>query len=172
MEFSPTSSQYPSQSRVAARAGFCDEWEKTPSLMENHEKCIFSRVNMAMLLPIIIRRCIYWCQSAEMEISPPVYIDHWQHSVARENSSPGKNWGYSPSIRQQAQAVTHPSTNPYQCFLTCRIWLRTVCTMQSHHWSCSTSWDTSWVITFITCHILLINEMYIAHTPLNAYLQA
>ena len=29
MEFSPTSSPYPAQSRVAARAGFGDEWEKT-----------------------------------------------------------------------------------------------------------------------------------------------
>ena len=29
MEFSPTSSPYPAQSRVAARAGYGDEWEKT-----------------------------------------------------------------------------------------------------------------------------------------------
>ena len=27
MEFSPTSSQYPAQSRVAARTGFCDKWD-------------------------------------------------------------------------------------------------------------------------------------------------
>ena len=29
MEFSPMSSPYPAQSRVPARAGFGDEWEKT-----------------------------------------------------------------------------------------------------------------------------------------------
>ena len=29
MEFSPTSSPYPAQSRYAARAGFGDKWEKT-----------------------------------------------------------------------------------------------------------------------------------------------
>ena len=45
------------------------------------------------------------------------------------------------STRQQPQVVTHPSTNRDQCFLTCRIWLRTVCAMPSHHWSCKTSWE-------------------------------
>ena len=46
-------------------------------------------------------------------------------------SSSGKNWSYSPynSTCQQAQAVTHPSTNRGQCCLTCRIWLRTECVM-------------------------------------------
>ena len=39
-------SPYPAQSRVAARAGFCDEWEKTPPLLENHEKCIFSHATL------------------------------------------------------------------------------------------------------------------------------
>ena len=42
MEFSPTSSSYPVQSRIAAWAGFGDEWEKTPSLLENHVICISS----------------------------------------------------------------------------------------------------------------------------------
>ena len=42
MGFSPTSSPYPAQSRVAARARFGDELEKTPSLLENHVKFIFS----------------------------------------------------------------------------------------------------------------------------------
>ena len=85
---------------------------------------------VAKILPIIIRRCIYWCQSGEMEISPTCSY-HWQHSVAWKNRS--AHLGRTEvihllsSIRQQAQAVTHPSTNPYQCFLTCRIWLRTVC---------------------------------------------
>ena len=37
------------------------------------------------------------------------------------------------STRQQAQAVTHPSTNRGQCCLTCRIWLRTVRAMPLHH---------------------------------------
>ena len=50
MEFSPTSSPYPAQSRVAARAGFGDEWEKTPSLLENHVKCIFSHA-ASLILP-------------------------------------------------------------------------------------------------------------------------
>ena len=99
---------------------------------------------VAKILPIIIRRCIYWCQSAEMEISPTCSY-HWQHSVAWENSlaHPGRTEVIHllRSIRQQAQAVTYPSTNPYQCFLTCRIWLRTVCAMPSHHWSCNTSWE-------------------------------
>ena len=45
MEFSPTSSPYPAQSRVAARAGFGDEWEN-PTLLENHVKCIFSHATL------------------------------------------------------------------------------------------------------------------------------
>ena len=88
-------------------------WEKTPSLLENHEKCIFSMLRcVAKILPILIRRCIYWCQSAEMEISPTCSY-HWQHSVAWENSSahPGRTEVIHllRSIRQQALAVTHPS---------------------------------------------------------------
>ena len=119
MEFYPTSSAYPAQSHVEASAGFGDEWEKTPSLLENHEKCI-------------------------LEISPACSY-HWQHSVAWENSSahPGRTGVIHllSSTRQQAQVVTHPITNRDQCFLTCRIWLRTVCAMPSHHWSCNSSWE-------------------------------
>ena len=39
------------------------------------------------------------------------------------------------STCQQAQVVTHPSTNRGQCRLTCRIWLRTVCAMPPHQYS-------------------------------------
>ena len=63
MEFSPTSSQYPAQSRVAARAGFGDEWEKT---MRNAFSPMLRCVTK--MLPIIIRRCIYWCKSGDMEV--------------------------------------------------------------------------------------------------------
>ena len=46
------------------------------------------------------------------------------------------------STRQQAQAVTHPSTNRGQCCLTCRIWLRTVRAMPLHHITC---WGFQWL---------------------------
>ena len=42
---------------------------------------------VAKMLPIIMRRCIYWCQSGAMEISPTYSCSyHLQHSVACENS--------------------------------------------------------------------------------------
>ena len=50
MEFSPTSSSYPAQSHVAARAGFGDEWEKTHLSWENHMKCISSNAT-SLILP-------------------------------------------------------------------------------------------------------------------------
>ena len=54
-------------------------------------------------------------------------------------SSPGKNWCYWPSSTcEQAEAVTHPSTNRGQFWSTCRIWLPTICAMPSHHWPCNT----------------------------------
>ena len=94
MEFSPTSSQYPAQNRVAARAGFCDEWEKTPSLLETMRNAFSPMLRcVAKILPIIIRRCIYWCQSAEMEISPTCLYRSLaaQRSTGEQVSSPGKN---------------------------------------------------------------------------------
>ena len=74
------------------------------------------------------------------------------------------------STRQQVQAVTHPSTNRGQCCLTRRIWLPPYVPCQVTTDLATLHENTSWVITFITCHILLINAIYIAHAALNAYL--
>ena len=86
-------SPYPAQSRVAARAGFCDEWEKTPPLLENHEKCIFSHATLC-------------CQNTANN-------KRSAGNIAWENRSahPGRTEVIHllSSIRQQAQAITHPS---------------------------------------------------------------
>ena len=89
-EFSPpTSSPYPpAQNRVAARAGFGDEWEKTHLSWKTMWNAFSPMLRCVdKMLPIIIRRCIYWggewWQSGEMEISPTCSY-HWQHSLTWE----------------------------------------------------------------------------------------
>ena len=55
------SSPYPAQSRAAARAGFGDNWEKTHISWKTMYNAFSLTLRcVAKMLPIIIRRCIYW----------------------------------------------------------------------------------------------------------------
>ena len=76
-----------------------------------------------------------WHRHLTWKYLPPLHIignTVWENSSAH----PGRTEVIHllSSTRHQAQAVTHPSTNRDQCFLTCRIWTRTVCAMPYTSW--------------------------------------
>ena len=77
-----------------------------------------------------------------------------QQALPQGLSSPGKNWGYWLSkFNPLASTSGHPSTNWGQCCLTCRIWLPPYVPCQVTTDLATLHENTSWVITFITCHI-------------------
>ena len=82
--------------------GFDDEWEKTHISWKTMWNAFSPMLRcVAKMLPIIIRRCIYWfgewCQSGDMEISPTCSY-HWQHSVAWKTPT-GTRHGHKKSYK-------------------------------------------------------------------------